>query len=107
MTEKAWDAEDFDEAAALAMVGKTALIGVTYCSADGAEQSHSQFVGTVSRVNLEDGLVLECRDGSERTFPPYAGYYSPAEPGIYKLRSSGEEVENPDIVATWRVRAPQ
>jgi hypothetical protein len=38
--------------------------------------------------------------------PPDLTAMSAASPGIYTLRGTLEEVEDPDLVATWSVREP-
>ena len=37
--------------------------------------------------------------------PPVPEAFEPAEPGEYRLRSTGEIVTNPDFVAIWTVQA--
>jgi hypothetical protein len=38
--------------------------------------------------------------------PPDLRTLSPAKPGIYHLHSTGEDVKDPDFIATWEIRAP-
>jgi hypothetical protein len=47
------------------------------------------------------------RDGGSWKTPPLLQAISPAKPGIYTLKGTGENVENPDLLATWRVQEPQ
>jgi len=39
--------------------------------------------------------------------PPLLQAISDAKPGTYTLSGTGEDIENPDLLATWQVRAPQ
>ena len=38
--------------------------------------------------------------------PPMLSAIRPAEPGTYQLQMSGEEVEDPDLLASWTMQAP-
>jgi hypothetical protein len=46
--------------------------------------------------------------GSEEEFtlPPILEAFEPAEPGEYRLRSTGEVVVDPDVLAKFRISAP-
>jgi len=41
--------------------------------------------------------------GEEYSLPPETRAFQPAEPGVYKLHSTGEEVEDPDLLCIWTV----
>jgi len=38
--------------------------------------------------------------------PPLLNAIRSAEPGYYELQATGETVEDPDLVATWKVQEP-
>lgn len=86
------------------MVGQQLLVGITYVSADDEVVSQLEFAGLVREV---DPLVSIDR-GSEEPFtlPPEAAAFDRAEPGEYRLRSTGEVVVDPGFITTWTVRAP-
>src|SRR5213594_3234344 len=79
-------------------VGKRILVGVRNYDAAGNLTSQSQHVGEVIAV-AEDRITIRWAGGEITSLPPQV---SDAAQGVYRLRSSGEEVVNPDLLATWR-----
>ena len=55
----------------------------------------------VDEINALGGIQLELADGSVYWLPPDTQSTYPAPPGSYRLRSTGEIVENPDYLSTW------
>ncbi|MCB2201393.1 hypothetical protein KQH51_01530 [bacterium] len=97
----------FDEKRAQDMVGKEMLVGLTICDHEDNFLRQEQFCGTVIRANRKDGVVLFRRDtGKEYKLPPDLQSVKDAPPGTYRLRSTGEEIENPDLISTWVVHEP-
>jgi hypothetical protein len=86
-------------------VGKTILIGITREFAAG-EVDLEQFAGRIVGFSAgENNLaIIACTDGVERTYPWDHRALSPAQPGEYRLRSTGEVIENPDWLMQWTVR---
>ncbi len=85
-------------------IGKRLLVGITYETADGEFLSQDQFHGVIVEAG-EGEILLERDDTGERmSLPPML---QEAEPGEYRLRSTGEVVVDPDYFArfTWR-KAP-
>ena len=73
---------------------------------DGSIANKSQLFGMVVSVNP---LVAIDR-GDERepfTLPNEPQAFELAEPGSYRLRSSGEFVEDPDYITTWTITTPR
>jgi hypothetical protein len=95
-----------DEELASSFLGKRVLAGITYRSATG-EETDKQVHGTITRINLREGVVISLKDGSEFSLPPDLSWYKVAKPGIYTLRATGEEVVDPDLVCTWVVEPPK
>ena len=97
-----------DDAKAEQMIGKVVLVGLTRFGGDGQVQALEQFAGTVLRVSAEEGLVLaDDDDGHEHYLPPMLDQYLPAQPGEYRLVSSGVTVIEPDYRPTWELPARQ
>lgn len=90
------DAEEF--------IGKTLLVGITYENADGTVRERTQFFGRISSVS-ERELIVKLADGTTRSLPPDVSALERARPGIYRLHSTNETVENPDYTAVWISRA--
>jgi hypothetical protein len=97
------DAPDDGRWAIAADIGKRILVGVTYLDADGNVTEQTQHVGEVIAVD-ESCITVRWADGEETTLPPEV---QDAAPGVYRLRSSGEEVVNPDLLARWTIHPPE
>lgn len=90
------------------MIGKLVMVGVTRYGNDGRLEDRQQYAGTVLRINIDEGVVLsDDVDGHERYLPPLLEQYLAAEPGAYRMQSSGTTVVDPDYLVTWDLRARQ
>ena len=98
----AWDA-----AKAQAIVGSHVLIGITRHKAEGVTQE--QMFGEVVEAHARHGFKVAL-DGSRRGetywLPPHIDNFVAAQPGEYRLRSTGETVVDPDYISTWTIEAP-
>ncbi|MFL5758654.1 MAG: hypothetical protein ACJ789_02890 [Thermomicrobiales bacterium] len=101
MNESSFDQERADE-----LVGKTTLVGLTYLNADGTVNEKVQLFGTI--VSFDETIVTLRRadNGEDFTLPPALWAFEEAEPGEYRLHSTGEVVVDPDLISTWTIRAP-
>jgi hypothetical protein len=84
-------------------VGKRILVGMTYLDRNGNVTERTQHVGEVIAV-AEHFITVRWDGGEETTLPPEV---ADAPPGVYRLRSTGQEVENPDLLMKWTVHPPQ
>jgi hypothetical protein len=87
-------------------MGKHVLMGITYVDAEDQVVEQVQRHGKIIRID-ESGIFVEQADGEIFSLPPDIESLRPAEPRAYRLRSTGEAVENPDFLSTWTVHAPQ
>lgn len=85
--------------------GKVILVGYTYVDDDGNAVEQRQFWGRVESAD-DRGIHIRCSDGQRRSIPPSLQSTKIAAPGTYRLRSTGETIENPDLLSTWIVRSP-
>ena len=92
------------------IVGKVMLVGYTRCLPDGSVLDRFQRWGRVISADgrciaLEaaDGrcIALEAADGQVFTLPPDLRSVQEAPPGTDRLHSTGEVIENPDLLSTW------
>lgn len=82
------------------LIDKILLVGITYYTSDNQFIEQKQYYGKVTEAN--DTIIrLVQNDGTELTLPPDLSSTKRAQPGEYKLRSTGEVVINPDFFATW------
>jgi len=101
------DRPEWDRAFTGKLQGATVLVGITYNEPAG--ERLEQFFGTVVSVDSREGitLILEgSRSGESYAFPPDLRAFFPAPPGSYRLRETGEVVEDPDYTTTWTIDPP-
>jgi hypothetical protein len=97
-----WDAEMADS-----VIGKTLLVGITYLDPDGSETGRDQFHGIIVEASEEHGIVIACqgdRLGERRSLPADLTAVQPADPGHYRLKTTGEVIIDPDFTTTWTLR---
>ena len=101
----AWDQEEADR-----LIGKYALVGVTWLRPDGVTVTkQDQYHGRIVAADQDTGIRIDGEGafaGETRHFPPDPTAFVPADPGEYELRSTGEVVKDPDVLATWTVQDP-
>lgn len=81
------------------VIGKTILVGLLD---ETDENATVQYYGLIEGMD-EDGLVIKLEDDSRFTLPPTLENISPAEPGVYRMKCSGEHIENPDFISCWKI----
>lgn len=105
---EAADQEPWDAEAAARLVGKYVLIGVAW-RRDGGETA-AQYHGRIVSADPRTGFAVACEGvwtGETLVLPPMLSWLHPAQPGEYRLKTTGETVENPDLVTTWRISRDQ
>jgi hypothetical protein len=96
-----------DETKADEYLGKVVLLGITYVDHEDKLIEQKQWVGTIVAFSRKEGIRIRLRDSdSPCGLPPDERGIRKAPPGIYRLRSTGEEIENPDYLATWTLVSP-
>jgi hypothetical protein len=103
-----WEPE-FDEAIAAELIGKYVLVGVSVDDKRGAFKRDEQFHGIVLSCDRRSGIKVALRgsrEGQTKTLPPVTNVWQRASKGTYRLRSTGEEVVDPDFTATWQLTQP-
>jgi hypothetical protein len=100
-----WDQEEADS-----LKGSYVLVGVTWLASDGETiEARGEYHGRVVQVDRKAGIVIACegqRAGETFTLPPASAPFHPADPGEYRLKSTGEVWVDPDFTATWTVTSP-
>jgi hypothetical protein len=94
----------WDDAFAQSLLGNVLLVGLTYVEPNGDRQE--QFHGKVVSVDPQNGICLRlagARDSGFYWLPPNLHSIHPARPGAYRLRSTGETVNDPDYTAAWTI----
>jgi hypothetical protein len=100
-----WNQDEAD-----ALVGKYVLVGITWLAADGETvKNQGQYHGRIVSADASNGFQIECEGafaGKTMGLPPDLRAFGPADPGEYRLRSTGEVVQDPDLLASWSVKEP-
>ncbi len=85
-------------------VGKTILTGLTWQSQQGLVLDQRQFYGIITGViEAEHIMEVDLANGEFYKLPYYPETVMQPPHGIYKCRSTGQEVVNPDLLMSWRV----
>jgi hypothetical protein len=98
-------APSLDAEACARILGKHVLIGLSYVKYSGEAIANKQLHGIIEGISSQ-GVTVRMADGSMYLLPPDLRGIHEAPPGVYRLRSTGEEVDNPDLLATWTIRRP-
>ena len=100
-----WDAER-----AAWLVGRYALVGMTWVEADGTTVKRTaQYHGTIVSCTPAEGVTIVCAGahvGESICLPPAPNRFEDAKPGEYRLRTTGEVVKDPDVTSSWTIQAP-
>lgn len=89
------------------VLGRRLLVGLTYLEANGDLIEQKQLHGIVEQISRDAGIVLRLPDGSTFRLPPDLRGIQHAPPGTYRLRSTGEEVHDPDFLFSWTITQPK
>ncbi len=100
------------------IIGKHLLMGITYLDSQGNIQHSLQLHGTVVAAEKRDSIQFKIENDPLPTsvdfpedgifaLPPDIKALKPADKGIYTLKSTGEDVVDPDLICSWSVRAPE
>lgn len=103
------DKPEWDNLKGQSYLGKYILVGVTYLDAAGKEKGLQQMHGRIVKADPVEGIEISlggAYEGQMWTMPPDQRAIVPAEPGTYRLHSTGEEVVDPDLTSTWTVQDP-
>jgi len=88
------------------LIGKHILIGITRLDYLGNEIERTQCHGYFESMDDVVHIRLEGTD-EDFTLPPDLSTFQKAQPGEYRLRTTGEVVVNPDYLCVWTVHAPR
>jgi hypothetical protein len=94
---------ELDEELAARVIGKRLLVGLTFLRYDGELIEQQQLHGIVEQITKQAGILIRLPDGSTYRLPPDLRGIQEAPPGTYRLRATGEEVQDPDFLYTWTI----
>lgn len=101
---------EWDDEKAASLLGSFVLIGVSYLDGNGELESQLEAYGLVTEVDKLRGIAVKCEgrtwNGEVARFPPSTRIWYEAEPGEYRLRSTGEVIADPAFTTVWSCRSP-
>ena len=88
------------------LLGKYILIAITHVDSLGNKTDQIECHGFFDSMD-ESGIHIRLKDtGEDFMLPPDLSAFQKAQPGEYRLRTTGEVVINPDYLSVWTVQAP-
>ena len=89
-------------------IGKHLLVGLTYLENDESIREQVQFHGIITAIS-DNTIVLNRNDnGEEFSIPFDEENLEKGDPeAVYKLKSTGEAVENVDYISSWTIHPPK
>jgi hypothetical protein len=88
------------------LIGRTTLIELQHVDARGKHLLLEHAFGTVVSADSKNGIFIDClgiRSGTQLALPGEIENFHAARPGLYKLETTGEEVQDPDFFSTWTI----
>jgi hypothetical protein len=98
-------APDWSEEIAQIIRDRYVVVNISYLEPDWrTEKSRAQYHGRIIEATPSAGIVVACEGiwaGQTMRLPPILANFLPAEPGVYRLETTGEEVDEPDLISAW------
>lgn len=91
------------------LIGRTVIVGLTYCDPDGSFSHQVQMHGEIESADPVEGVLVRLegeRDGETYLLPPQFEAFERARRGEYRLRETGEVIHDPDFLTTWTIEMP-
>ena len=88
-------------------IGKHILVGLTYLNKNKTVKEKLQLHGIIKKVS-QNTIVFKRADNGENFSIPFDEKIETGQPGaVYKLKSTGEAVENVDFISSWTIHPPE
>ncbi|WP_291590132.1 hypothetical protein [Comamonas sp. UBA7528] len=98
----------WDASLAATLPGKMILVGLNYFEESSEEPfDQQQLFGRVVYADEREGILLSLegiRAGEQFNLPPDTRSFRAAQPGDYRLQTTGEVVVNPDFTVTFSIQ---
>lgn len=88
------------------LIGKVILVGMTFYNNADEFVEQKQLWGTIASIS-DSTIIIKQNDGGEFSIPNDISAIEKANPGEYRLHSTGEVVVNPDFLSTWTITLPE
>lgn len=90
-------------------VGKSVLVGVTVNDHKDQFLHREQHFGRITAADDRKGFTISLEGqeaGQTLRLPPDLRSLEKAPPGVYRLKSTGEVIADPDFLSTWVKKQP-
>ncbi len=84
--------------------GKVVLVGLTFIDQEGKVIERYQTHGTIAKLTIDGFFKIIRDDNSVFRIPYLKETIKKAKEGKYREVSTGETIENPDLIMTWKVK---
>ena len=84
------------------VIGKLVLVGISFYTSTGTFVEQYQTNGIAEKVS-GDLLYLRRSNGASFAVPYDPNHIKRAVPGIYREKTTGAEIVNPDFLSQWRI----
>lgn len=84
--------------------GKVVLVGLTFIDQEGKVIERYQTHGTIAKLTIDGFFKIIRDDNSIFRIPYLKETIKKAKEGKYREVSTGETIENPDLIMTWKVK---
>ena len=84
--------------------GKVVLVGLTFIDQEGKIIERYQTHGTIAKLTIDGFFKIIRDDNSVFRIPYLKETIKKAKEGKYREVSTGETIENPDLIMTWKVK---
>lgn len=84
--------------------GKVVLVGLTFIDQEGKIIERYQTHGTIAKLTIDGFFKIIREDNSVFRIPYLKETIKKAKEGKYREVSTGETIENPDFIMTWKVK---
>ncbi len=87
--------------------GKVVLVGLTFIDQEGEVIERYQTHGTIAKLTIDGFFKIIRDDNSIFRIPYLKETIKMAKEGAYREKSTGETVENPDLIIAWKVKTAE
>lgn len=85
-------------------VGSRVLVRFNFTDEENNVVEEQQFFGSIEKINDEEVVIKNQKNGKEVSLPPHFGSYERPPKGSYDLPSTGETITDPDYITEWTLR---
>jgi hypothetical protein len=94
---------EIDTEFAARLLNRRVLVGINFFNGELKLARREQYFGVIESIDTEGVSIRHPESGESFVVPPDLNAFRPAEKGRYRMRTSGEVVDDPDFTAQYDV----